>query len=339
MRTSTLNRHFRLGASIATILALHIGAAGATEIDFGPFCTGECKEILTLKADPATIKGKVGMPIASLTFAYGAALKSRTEEAAKAYFPGIELIVGDGQNDPSAQTTLIDNYISQGVQVMIINAVEKDAMAPAVKRAMDAGIKVVEVDRTVSTPVTVTIKANDYDIGFAAGKRMVEVLGGKGSVVELQGSAAASPTIDRHKGFMDAIASSPDIKVIGSNNADYDQAKGLQVMEDFLQRFPAGEINAVFTHADIMSFGAVQAIQAAGRQEEIKVVSIDGENAAIDQIAAGKMDSSTIYPVVAPMGIVAAAKILAGEPLPEFIKLDSPTVTKDNAAEFKGKGF
>lgn len=339
MKNSVLNRPFKLGASIAAILALQLGAVRAAEIDFGPFCTGECKEIMTLKADPATIKGKVGMPIASLTFAYGAALKARTEEAAKTYFPGIELIVGDGQNDPSAQTTLIDNYISQGVQVLIVNAVEKDALAPAVKRAMDAGIKVVEVDRTVSTPVTVTIKANDYDIGLAAGKRMVEVLGGKGSVVELQGSAAASPTIDRHKGFMDAIAGSPDIKVIGSNNADYDQAKGLQVMEDFLQRFPAGEIDAVFTHADIMSFGAVQAIQAAGRQDEIKVVSIDGENAAIDLIAAGKMDSSTIYPVVAPMGIVAAAKILAGEPLPEFVKLDSPTVTKENAAEFKGKGF
>jgi ribose transport system substrate-binding protein len=339
MKNLILNRPFKVGASIAAILVLQLGAAQAAEIDFGPFCTGECKEIMTLKADPATITGKVGMPIASLTFAYGAALKSRTEEAAKTYFPGIELIVGDGQNDPSAQTTLIDNYISQGVQVLIINAVEKDALAPAVKRAMDAGIKVVEVDRTVSTPVTVTIKANDYDIGLAAGKRMVEVLGGKGSVVELQGSAAASPTIDRHKGFMDAIAGSPDIKVIGSNNADYDQAKGLQVMEDFLQRFPAGGIDAVFTHADIMSFGAVQAIQAAGRQDEIKVVSIDGENAAIDLIAAGKMDSSTIYPVVAPMGIVAAAKILAGEPLPEFVKLDSPTVTKENAAEFKGKGF
>jgi ribose transport system substrate-binding protein len=197
---------------------------------------------------------------------------------------------------------------------------------------------VIEVDRTVSTPVTTTIKANDYDIGFIAGQRMVEILGGEGAVVELQGSAAASPTIDRHNGFMDAIKDS-NIEVIGSNNADYDQAKGLQVMEDFLQRFPSGEIDAVFTHADIMTFGAIQAIEAQGRQDEIEIVSIDGENAAIEMIAQGKMDSSVIYPVVAPMNIVAAAKVLAGESLPEFIKLDSPTVTKENAEEFKGKSF
>jgi ribose transport system substrate-binding protein len=338
MTLTNLTTIMRVGASAVLLALAQLGTANAADIDLGPFCTGECAEILTLEADPASVTGKVGVAIASLTFPYGAALKARTEAAAAQYFPGIELIVGDGQNDPSAQTTLIDNYIAQGVDVIIVNAVEKDALAPAVKRAMDAGIEVIEVDRTVSTPVTTTIKANDYDIGFIAGQRMVEILGGEGTVVELQGSAAASPTIDRHNGFMDAIKDS-NIEVIGSNNADYDQAKGLQVMEDFLQRFPSGEIDAVFTHADIMTFGAIQAIEAQGRQDEIKIVSIDGENAAIEMIAQGKMDSSVIYPVVAPMNIVAAAKVLAGESLPEFIKLDSPTVTKENAEEFKGKSF
>jgi ribose transport system substrate-binding protein len=337
--TNKLKIMLGLSAASAFAVALHAVPAVADGIDLGPFCTGQCAETLALKADPASIKGTVGFPVASLTFPYGVALKQRTEEAAAKYFPGIKLIVGDGQNDPSTQTALVDNYIAQKVNVIIINAVEKDALAPAVKRAMDAGIKVVEVDRTVSTPVTVTIKANDYDIGFAAGKRMIETLGGKGNVVELQGSAAASPTIDRHKGFMDAIASAPGIKVVGSNNADYDEAKGLQVMEDFLTRFPAGQIDAVFTHADMMARGAAKAIQAENRQAGLKVVSIDGENSTIDMIAAGVLDSTTIYPVVAPMDIVAAAKLIAGEPLPEFVKLDSPTVTKENADQFKGKGF
>jgi ribose transport system substrate-binding protein len=337
--TNELKKMLKFSAAMVVAAAFHVGPAAAANIDLGPFCTGQCAEILTLKADPATIKGTVGFPVASLTFSYGVQLKKQTEEAAAKYFPGIKLIVGDGQNDPSAQTALVDNYIAQKVDVIIINAVEKDALAPAVKRAMDAGIKVVEVDRTVSTPVTVTIKANDYDIGYAAGKRMVETLGGKGNVVELQGSAAASPTIDRHKGFMDAIAGSPDIKVVGSNNADYDEAKGLQVMEDFLTRFPEGKIDAVYTHADMMARGAVKAIQAQNRQGGLKVVSIDGENSTIEMVAAGNVDSTTIYPVVAPMDIVAAAKLIAGEPLPEFIKLDSPTVTKENAEQFKGKSF
>ena len=262
-------RNLMASAVVAMLGVMPVNAVWAAEkIDFGPFCGTECQSALTLKADPASIKGTVGVAIASLTFPYGVALKARTEAAAAKYFPGIKLIVGDGQNDPSVQTALVDNFITQGVDVIIINAVEKDALAPAVKRAMDAGIK-----------------------------------------------------------------------VIAQNYADYDQAKGLQVMEDFLQRFPAGKIDAVFTHADIMTFGAIQAIEASGRQNEIKIVSIDGENAGIEKVAAGKMDSSVIYPVVAPMGIIAAAMAIAGEPLPKFIKLDAPTVTKENAAEFKGKSF
>jgi ribose transport system substrate-binding protein len=321
------------------IVALPAAAAAAADIDLGPFCTGECKQILALHADPATIKGTVAFPVASLTFPYGVALKMFTEEAAAKYFPDIKLIVGDGQNDPTKQTALVDDYIAQKVNVIIINAVEKDALAPAVKRAMDAGIKVVEVDRTVSTPVTVTIKANDYDIGFAAGKSLISALHGKGNVAEIQGAAAASPTIDRHKGFMDALKDAPDIKVVGSNNGDYDEAKGMQVMEDFLTRFPAGKIDAVFTHADMMARGASRAIASEGRQNGLIIVSIDGENSTIDMVAEGKIYSTTIYPVVAPMDIVAAAKLLAGEPLPKFVKLDSPTVTKENAADFKGKSF
>jgi ribose transport system substrate-binding protein len=323
----------------AVVFAFQAGAAVAAEIDLGPFCTGECKTILTLKADAATIKGTVAFPVASLTFPYGVALKKFTEEAAAKYFPGIKLIVGDGQNDPTKQTALIDDYIAQKVNVIIVNAVEKDALAPAVKRAMDAGIKVVEVDRTVSAPVTVTIKANDYDIGFAAGKSLIAALNGKGNVVEIQGAAAASPTIDRHKGFMEAIAGSPGVKVVGSNNGDYDEAKGMQVMEDFLTRFGSGKIDAVYTHADMMARGAARAIASEGRQSGLKIISIDGENSTIDMVADGKIYSTTIYPVVAPMDIVAAAKLLAGEPLPNFIKLDSPTVTKANAAEFKSRSF
>ena len=109
------------GAVMALAQAVSAQAGG---IDYGPFCGADCQKSLTLKADPASIKGKVGMAVASLTFPYGVALKGRTEAAAKAYFPGIELSVGDGQNDPTAQTALVDNFIAQGVKVLIINAVE-----------------------------------------------------------------------------------------------------------------------------------------------------------------------------------------------------------------------
>jgi ribose transport system substrate-binding protein len=312
---------------------------GPVKIDYGLYCGSDCQAALTLKASPDSIKGKVGLAIASTTFPYGVAVKNRSEEAAKKYFPNMELLVGDGQNDPVVQTRLVDDFIAKGIKVLIINAVEKDALAPAVKRAEAAGIKVIAFDRTVNAPVLTTIKANDIDLGLAAGKDLVTRLNGKGNVVELQGSPSASPTIDRHKGFMKALKDSPGIKVIASQNANYDQAQGLKVMEDLLQRFPKGKIDAVFTHADIMTLGAIQAIKAAGREKEIKVISIDGQQAAFDNISKGIIDSTAVYPVVVPMSIIAAAKALAGEEMPEFIKLDAPVVTKENVSKYNGTTY
>jgi len=308
------------------------------EIDYGPYCGDDCKKALALQHDPTYYKGKVGFAVASLTFGYGVALKSQTEEHAKKYFPNIELLVGDGQNDPVIQTSVVEDFISKGIDVLIINAVEKDALVPVVKKAMDAGIKVISVDRTVNTPVTTTIKGDDIDLGTNAGRSLVQVMGGKGNLIELQGSPSASPTIDRHQGLMDAIKGT-EIKVIASQYANYDQATALKVMEDLLQRFPSGQIDAVFCHADMMAEGALQAIKAAGRQNEIKIVSIDGQESTLDLVANGEIASTTIYPVVSPMGIIAAAKALAGEPLPEFIKLETPTVTKENVAQYKGTTF
>ncbi|NRF95917.1 substrate-binding domain-containing protein [Paenibacillus frigoriresistens] len=314
-------------------------SAAQVKIDYGLYCSKECQDALTLKATPDSIKGKVGFAIASLTFTYGTALKSSTEEAAKKYFPNMELVVGDGQNDPAIQSSVVDDFISKGVKVLIINAVEKDALVPAVERAVKAGIKVISIDRTVNTKVITTIKANDLDLGMAVGKYTVDLLKGKGSIVEIQGSPSASPTIDRHKGFMDAITSSPEIKVIASQSADYDDAKAMKVMEDMLQRFPKGQINAVYTHSDNMSIAAIKAIKAAGRQGEIQVLGINGEQSAIDSIASGEMTATAVYPVVAPMGVVAAAKALAGESMPDFIKLESPVITRENAKKYNGTTF
>ncbi|MED1205561.1 substrate-binding domain-containing protein [Heyndrickxia acidicola] len=315
-----------------------IKSTGPIKMDFGQYCGSQCQDALKLNVSPDSIKGKVGMAIASTTFPYGVAIKNESEAFAKKYFPNMQLLVADGQNDPSVQSGIVDDFIAKGINVLIINAVEKAALAPAVKRAEAAGIKVIEVDRTVNAPVLTTIKANDIDLGIAAGKDLATRLHGKGNVVEIQGSPSASPTIDRHKGFMEALKDYPGIKVIASQNADYDQSKGLSVMEDLLQRFPKGKIDAVFSQADIMTLGAIQAIKNAGRNE-IKVISIDGQQAAFNDISNGTIDSTTVYPVIAPMDIIAAAKALAGEKLPSFIKLDSPTVTKENVSKYNGTTY
>ncbi|HEV7566711.1 MAG TPA: substrate-binding domain-containing protein, partial [Microbacteriaceae bacterium] len=124
-----------------------------------------------------------------------------------------------------------------------------------------------------------------------------------------------------------------------SQPANYNRADGLRVMADFLQRFGKGKIDAVFTHNDEMSLGAIQAIKEAGRSGEIKVVGIDGETDGLNAIKSGAYAGTVVYPIDVPEHLIAAAKTCAGEKLPKRIKLSALLVTKANVGQFVGKTF
>ena len=125
--------------------------------------------------------------------------------------------------------------------------------------------------------------------------------------------------------------------IVDSQTADYDQAKGLTVMQDLLQKYPAGTIDGVYTHNDQMAFGAIQAIKEAGREGEIQVFSIDGEDKALEYIQSGEMQSTVGYPLVTKESVIAAAKLCSGEPIDERIVLDSTLIDSTNVADYVGK--
>src|SRR5207245_4917597 len=112
----------------------------------------------------------------------------------------------------------------------------EQALTPVVKEAMDAGIKVVTLDRKVNTPVTVHVGGDNLPLGVGAGEFLAKKLNGKGKIIELQGTAGASATIDRNKGFAEAIAKHPDMKVVASQNCDYTRDKAVKFMEHLVQR-------------------------------------------------------------------------------------------------------
>jgi ribose transport system substrate-binding protein len=302
------------------------------------YCDASCRTALAIDDKARNADCTVGVSWSSTAFPYGAASISRSKATAKG-FPNMKLLTADGRGDATTQSGQIDDMIAKGIDVLVISPFDAKALAPAVERATKAGIKVIASDRSVDAPVTTYIGADNVDDGRVAGKAVVDLLKGKGSVVELQGSLGASPTIARHKGFEEAIKGSPDIKVVASQAANYDRATGLKVMEDLLQRFGSGKIDAVYTHNDEMSLGAIQAIREAGRDSEIKVVGIDGQESALRLIKSGRYAATVVYPLPVPEHILAAAKLCAGQKLPARIKQTAPLVTKDNVAKFEGTTF
>ncbi|MEY2192054.1 substrate-binding domain-containing protein [Neobacillus sp. BF23-41] len=305
-------------------------------IDFGMFCGEMCQESLTIQAPGDSIKGKVGL-IVSGFFPYGLGTRVMAAEAARKYFPKIELIIGNGDSNPVIQSSIVDDFISKKVNIIVIDLVEKDAVNPALERAKEAGIPIITIDRWTPVGVLTLIKADDVEVGRKAGQYIVNLLKGQGNVIELKGTAASTTTIDRHKGIIEALNGFNGIQIMDSINADFSADKAQQMMEGILQRYPRGQINAVVSHADVMTMGAIKAIKEAGRENEIVVVSVDGQNLALEAIESGAIDATVAYPIVMPMGIFAAAKTLAGEPIPEFIELEAPLITKENVAFYKGK--
>ena len=285
-------------------------------------------------------KIKIGFSQGTMESSWRVNMVEGNKKYAEANLPDVELIVTNGENDASKQVSDVESLIAQGVKTLIISPVTADALTPVVKQAMDAGIPVVTLDRKVNTDVTLHIGADNVLIGKTAGEFVCQTLNGKGNVIEIQGTAGASATVDRHDAFHKVLAEKcPDVKVVADQVANYVREPAIKFMEDMLQRFKPGEIQLVYAHNDDMALGAVTALEAAGRLSEVKVVGIDGENAAYDAIKAGKMVATFTYHFVAPEGIQYGYKIAKGEKLDKEIILPTHQVDATNVEEWIGKGF
>ncbi|SHO65757.1 ribose transport system substrate-binding protein [Pseudoxanthobacter soli DSM 19599] len=296
--------------------------------------------IAVMLAGPALAqeKIKIGLSQGTMNHPWRVAMVEGNKDYAQKNLPDVDLIITDGQNDSSKQVADVESLMAQGIKVLMISPLTADALTPVVADAMAAGIKVVTLDRKVNTDVTVHVGAENKPIGEAAGKFIAEKLGGKGKIIELQGTGGASAVVDRHQGFVDAIKGT-DLEIVATQNCDFLRENAVKFMEDQLQRFGPGEIQAVYAHNDEMALGAIQALEAVGRLNEVVVVGIDGQNNAFEAIKAGKLAATFTYPFVAPEGIEIAYKVAKGEKVDPVIILPGKQVDASNVDQMLGKGF
>ncbi len=282
---------------------------------------------------------KVGFSQGTMNHPFRVAMVEEFENYMKENHPEVEVLITDGENNSSTQVSDVETLISQGIDLLAISPLTSDALTPAVADAMEAGIPVITVDREVNTPVTVHVGANNSEIGKVFGDYIVNELKNGGKVIEIQGTAGSSATIERHEGFLEAIEGS-DVEVIAEQHADYLRDPAMNFMEDMLQRFSEpNSIQAVYAHNDEMGLGAISAIQAAGRLDEIKVFSIDGQNNAFEAVEEGTLSASANYPHGGRDAAELAIKVLNGEDIEELIELEFDIVDESNVDEFLGKGI
>lgn len=267
---------------------------------------------------PAEGGAKVGLIVSTLNNPFFVTLKDGAE--AKAAELGLEITVLDSENDSAKELARMEDLITKGVDVILINPTDSDAVGNAIKAANDAGIPVITLDRGANAGEVVThIASDNVSGGKMAGEYIVEMLGGKGKVVELEGIAGTSAARDRGQGFNEALEGT-DVEVVAKQVADFDRTKGLSVMENILQAQP--EIDAVFAHNDEMALGAQKAVEASGR--DIIIVGFDATDDAVIAVNDGKMAATVAQQpaMIGALGVEAAQSVIDGEALDAFVPVD-----------------
>lgn len=266
----------------------------------------------------------IGLAISTLNNPFFVDLEAGAK--AKAQKLGVTLVTLDSQDDSATEMSNVEDLINQGVDIIMINPTDSDAVKSAVEAANKANIPVITLDRGANGGEVVSHIASDNVAGGKlAGEYIIELLGGKGKVVELEGIPGASAARDRGQGFNEAI-SGTDIEVVAKQTANFDRAEGLTVMENILQAQP--EIDAVFAHNDEMALGAIEAIKASKR--DILVVGFDATDDAKAAVESGEMAATVeqLPKEIGSMGVEAAVKILNGEQVESMMPVDLQLVKK-----------
>ena len=260
---------------------------------------------------------KLGLIVSTLNNPFFVTLKEGAE--AKAAELNLELVVLDSQNDPAKELANMEDLLTQDVSAILINPTDSDAVVNAIKMANKKGIPVLTLDRGANAGEIATHIASDNVAGgMMAGEFIVEMLGGAGNVVELEGIAGTSAARDRGAGFNKAVEGK--LEVVARQVADFDRTKGLSVMENILQAQP--EIDAVFAHNDEMALGALKAVQAAGR--DIKIVGFDATDDAVKAVEAGELAATVAQQpaMIGSLGVESALKVLHGEMVEAYVPVD-----------------
>ncbi len=275
----------------------------------------------------------IGMSQSNLGEPWRVQMNADIDQAAKAH-PELTVDFKDAQNKSEQQQAQVREFISQGVDLIIISPNEGAPLTKPVAEAMDARIPVIVLDRKVQgDKYTCYISGDNVLIGRKAGEYMVRLLGGKGKVVELKGKESSSPAGERHRGFMEGIKGSK-IDIVFSVDCDWKEPNAQKEMNSALSRFP--EIDAVYGHNDPSAHGAYMAAkqEGKGREKTIKFIGIDAlPHEGVKYVADGILSATLLYPTLGEEAIDCALKILHGEKVEKNIILGTRLFTPQNVKQ------
>ena len=241
--------------------------------------------------------------------------------------------LASSNDDNVLQNKQVNQFIDEGVDLLIVSPNQLSAISKSVERAYDKGIPVILYDRkTNSDKYTAFIGCDNYTIGKSMGTFIAQQLQGKGRIVEISGLEGSSPALERHRGFMDAIKPYPGLQVVASEEGNWKEEGGIQAMKRILKQ--TQDFDYVFAHNDCLAWGAYVAARQMRVKRNYKYTGVDGmatEGGGLELVRDGIFEASYLYPTKGDEVIALAMKILKHQPYKRDNYLSTSIITRANA--------
>lgn len=312
--TTSITRRLVLGMAGAAMIALGSSAAHAAD---------------------AT---RIGFMIWNTSVPFYSNLIKTAEQTAKDL--GVELNIQSGNGDLATQISVVQQFIAQDVDMILIAPSDPQGIVPVIRQATAANIPVMAVNTTAHTStgakLVTYVGVDDFVFGQRQGELLAQAVGDDAKVAYILGKLGTSAQLAREAGLMDTLKKHPGIQIIEKQAADWDNSKALAITQDFLSKYPKGEIDAIVDQGPEGVNGAQFATESG--RTDVKFIlgdyPADVRNAIIKGTVLGTVNQDP-----APQGKFAiedAVKYLAGKtaevPSPNHY-LDLPIITKDNVEQ------
>ena len=235
---------------------------------------------------------------------------------------------------PAEQLGLVDELVRAKPDAVVLAPFDPEAMVPAVDKLNAAGIPVTNVnERLAGGSVVAYVGTDDYQLALATARYLINAMGKKGNVVILEGPANLPTSVERVKGYKDAVKEFPDVKLLASKSANYARTPAIEVMKSFLRLYP--QIDGVLAANDPMAIGAVEALKAANKKA--LVVGINASKEVIDFVRSGDILGSGDYNgfVQGCLGTQIAIRNLRKQPTPKAVNLKAVVMDKSNYQDYE----
>jgi ribose transport system substrate-binding protein len=279
-------------------------------------------------------KPVVGLAVANLNADFFNQIKQSVEAAGRR--KGADVVTVDAQGDTALQLQQVQQLISRRIDALIYIPAGATAAGLPVQAARAAGIPVVAVDRNPpDAPGDTFIATDSVAAARTLGEHVVKLTGGKGAIGVIQGQLGTTPELDRDRGFNEAVAKAPGLKVVAMQpSKTWGQDEGFAITRGMLQRDPA--ITVLFGRADALALGAAQAVKVAGLGHKVVIVGFDGDVAGLRAVKSGVLDATMTQQTQAMgrLSLDAALDLIAGRKLPPQQLQPAALTTRDNVDQY-----